>query len=151
MACVHLWQGWSQCVEPGRLDGGGQVPRQPPVCTDPREPTCARTCLLFSNNATLLMAAHNLAGVSMRNLIATSLHLRDELPSASLTARPWLPTWRTTWPLLASLIASSGSGTCETRVWSGTCQRPEHLDGRSGHLPTVLGSEDCRGAPGIPI
>lgn len=48
-------------------------------------------------------------------------------------------------------MASSGSGTCETRVWSGTCQRPERLDGRSGYLPTVLGPEDCRGASGIPI
>lgn len=44
----------------------------------------------------LLMAVHNLVGVSMWNLMATSLCIRDELLSASLTARPWLPTWRTT-------------------------------------------------------
>ncbi|XP_012900793.1 transducin-like enhancer protein 6 isoform X1 [Mustela putorius furo] len=31
------------------------------------------------------------------------------------------------------------------------CQRPEYLDGGAGHLPAVLGPEDPRGAPGIPI
>lgn len=53
--------------------------------------TCACTCLLFSNTSTLLMAAHICAGVSMWNLMAIrdgNLHIRDELPSADLTARP---------------------------------------------------------------
>ncbi|XP_066217088.1 transducin-like enhancer protein 6 isoform X11 [Saccopteryx leptura] len=45
------------------------------------------TCLLASNSTTLLTGGHNLAGVSVWDLMAPSLHIRDELPSAGLTCQ----------------------------------------------------------------
>ncbi|XP_045687308.1 transducin-like enhancer protein 6 isoform X1 [Phyllostomus hastatus] len=46
-----------------------------------------RTCLLFPNSTALLTGGHNLPGVSVWDLMAPSLHVRDELPSASLTCQ----------------------------------------------------------------
>ncbi|XP_070273068.1 transducin-like enhancer protein 6 [Myotis yumanensis] len=46
-----------------------------------------RTCLLFSNSTTLLTGGHNLASVSVWDLMAPSLHIRDELPAADLTCQ----------------------------------------------------------------
>ncbi|XP_039695126.1 transducin-like enhancer protein 6 isoform X4 [Pteropus medius] len=46
-----------------------------------------RTCLLFSNSTTLLTGGHNLAGVSVWDLTAPSLHVRAELPCAGLTCQ----------------------------------------------------------------
>ncbi|XP_059555478.1 transducin-like enhancer protein 6 [Myotis daubentonii] len=46
-----------------------------------------RTCLLFSNSTTLLTGGHNLASVSVWDLMASSLHIRDELPAADLTCQ----------------------------------------------------------------
>ncbi|XP_017906279.1 PREDICTED: transducin-like enhancer protein 6 isoform X2 [Capra hircus] len=46
-----------------------------------------RTCLLFSNSTTLLTGGHNLAGVSLWDLTAPSLHVRAELPCAGLTCQ----------------------------------------------------------------
>ncbi|XP_016077669.1 PREDICTED: transducin-like enhancer protein 6 [Miniopterus natalensis] len=46
-----------------------------------------RTCLLFSNSTTLLTGGHNLTSVSVWDLMAPSLHIRDELPSAGLTCQ----------------------------------------------------------------
>lgn len=46
-----------------------------------------RTCLLFSNSTTLLAGGHNLASVSVWDLMAPSLHVRDELPAAGLTCQ----------------------------------------------------------------
>ncbi|XP_055285107.1 transducin-like enhancer protein 6 isoform X9 [Moschus berezovskii] len=46
-----------------------------------------RTCLLFSNSTALLTGGHNLAGVSLWDLTAPSLHVRAELPCAGLTCQ----------------------------------------------------------------
>uniref|UniRef100_A0A9L0TS38 Transducin-like enhancer protein 6 n=1 Tax=Equus caballus TaxID=9796 RepID=A0A9L0TS38_HORSE len=46
-----------------------------------------RTCLLFSNSTTLLTGGHHLAGVSVWDLTAPSLHVRDELPCTGLTCQ----------------------------------------------------------------
>uniref|UniRef100_A0A8C3W3G9 Transducin-like enhancer protein 6 n=1 Tax=Catagonus wagneri TaxID=51154 RepID=A0A8C3W3G9_9CETA len=46
-----------------------------------------RTCLLLSNSTTLLTGGHNLAGVSLWDLTAPSLHVRMELPCAGLTCQ----------------------------------------------------------------
>ncbi|KAI4541482.1 hypothetical protein MG293_008624 [Ovis ammon polii] len=46
-----------------------------------------RTCLLFSNSTTLLTGGHNLAGVSLWDLTAPSLHVRAELPCMGLTCQ----------------------------------------------------------------
>ncbi|XP_036898373.1 transducin-like enhancer protein 6 isoform X2 [Sturnira hondurensis] len=46
-----------------------------------------RTCLLFPNSTALLTGGHNLPGVSVWDLMAPALHVRDELPSASLTCQ----------------------------------------------------------------
>lgn len=46
-----------------------------------------RTCLLFSNSTTLLTGGHNLAGVSVWDLMAPSLRVRDELPAPHLTCQ----------------------------------------------------------------
>lgn len=46
-----------------------------------------RTCLVSSDSTTLLTGGHNLAGVSVWDLTAPSLHVRDELPCASLTCQ----------------------------------------------------------------
>ncbi|KAM7140622.1 transducin-like enhancer protein 6 isoform 1-T1 [Molossus nigricans] len=46
-----------------------------------------RTCLLFSNSTTLLTGGYNLTGVSIWDLTAPSLHIRDELPCAGFTCQ----------------------------------------------------------------
>ncbi|XP_047633538.1 transducin-like enhancer protein 6 isoform X3 [Phacochoerus africanus] len=46
-----------------------------------------RTCLLMSNSTTLLTGGHNLAGVSLWDLTAPSLHVRAELPCTGLTCQ----------------------------------------------------------------
>ncbi|XP_054574337.1 transducin-like enhancer protein 6, partial [Eptesicus fuscus] len=46
-----------------------------------------RTCLLFSDSTTLLTGGHNLTSVSVWDLMAPSLHIRDELPAADLTCQ----------------------------------------------------------------
>ncbi|XP_053773839.1 transducin-like enhancer protein 6 isoform X2 [Desmodus rotundus] len=46
-----------------------------------------RTCLLFPNGTALLTGGHNLPSVSVWDLMAPSLHIRDELPSAGLTCQ----------------------------------------------------------------
>uniref|UniRef100_A0A8C9AE36 TLE family member 6, subcortical maternal complex member n=1 Tax=Prolemur simus TaxID=1328070 RepID=A0A8C9AE36_PROSS len=46
-----------------------------------------RTCLLSSNSRTLLTGGYNLAGVSVWDLAAPSLHVKDELPCGGLTCQ----------------------------------------------------------------
>ncbi|KAB1260044.1 Transducin-like enhancer protein 6 [Camelus dromedarius] len=46
-----------------------------------------RTCLLFSNSTALLTGGHNLAGVSLWDLMAPSLYVRAELPCAGLSCQ----------------------------------------------------------------
>nr|XP_020750938.1 transducin-like enhancer protein 6 isoform X3 [Odocoileus virginianus texanus] len=46
-----------------------------------------RTCLLFSDSTALLAGGHNLAGVSLWDLTAPSLHVTAELPCAGLTCQ----------------------------------------------------------------
>ncbi|KAF6307294.1 TLE family member 6, subcortical maternal complex member [Rhinolophus ferrumequinum] len=46
-----------------------------------------RTCLVSSDSTTLLTGGHNLAGVSVWDLTAPSLYVRDELPCAALTCQ----------------------------------------------------------------
>ncbi|XP_019508915.1 PREDICTED: transducin-like enhancer protein 6 isoform X1 [Hipposideros armiger] len=46
-----------------------------------------RTCLVSSDSTTLLTGGHNLAGVSVWDLTAPSLYVRDELPSVALTCQ----------------------------------------------------------------
>nr|XP_019599488.1 PREDICTED: transducin-like enhancer protein 6 isoform X2 [Rhinolophus sinicus] len=46
-----------------------------------------RTCLVSSDSTTLLTGGHNLVGVSVWDLTAPSLHVRDELPCAALTCQ----------------------------------------------------------------
>ncbi|KAM5308962.1 transducin-like enhancer protein 6 isoform 2-T2 [Glossophaga mutica] len=46
-----------------------------------------RTCLLFPNSTALLTGGYKLPGVSVWDLMAPSLHIRDELPSAGLTCQ----------------------------------------------------------------
>ncbi|KAB0385770.1 hypothetical protein FD755_000726, partial [Muntiacus reevesi] len=46
-----------------------------------------RTCLLFSDSTALLAGGHSLAGVSLWDLTAPSLHVTAELPCAGLTCQ----------------------------------------------------------------
>ncbi|XP_031545587.2 transducin-like enhancer protein 6 isoform X3 [Vicugna pacos] len=46
-----------------------------------------RTCLLFSNSTALLTGGHNLASVSLWDLMAPSLYVRAELPCAGLSCQ----------------------------------------------------------------
>lgn len=46
-----------------------------------------RTCLVSSDSTTLLTGGHNLASVSMWDLTAPSLYVRDELPCAAPTCQ----------------------------------------------------------------
>lgn len=56
-------------------------------CPSQTQGAYLRTCLLFSNSTTLLTGGHHLAGVSVWDLTAPSLHVRDELPCTGLTCQ----------------------------------------------------------------
>ena len=57
------------------------------LCPSQARGAYLRTCLLFPNGTALLTGGHNLPSVSVWDLMAPSLHIRDELPSAGLTCQ----------------------------------------------------------------
>lgn len=69
-----------------------------------------RTCLLMSNSTTLLTGGHNLAGVSLWDLTAPSLHVRAELPCTGLTCQALAAS-----PEDSLAFASFTNGT--VRIW----------------------------------
>ncbi|XP_014651441.1 PREDICTED: transducin-like enhancer protein 6 [Ceratotherium simum simum] len=69
-----------------------------------------RTCLLFSNSTTLLTGGHHLAGVSVWDLTAPSLHVKDELPCPGLTCQALAAN-----PADSLAFASFTNGT--VRIW----------------------------------
>lgn len=71
--------------EQEELRGGEEAHRC--LCPPQTPGAYLRTCLLFSNSTALLTGGHNLTGVSVWDLMAPSLHVRDELPAADLTCQ----------------------------------------------------------------
>ncbi|KAF5915671.1 hypothetical protein HPG69_005606, partial [Diceros bicornis minor] len=69
-----------------------------------------RTCLLFSNSTTLLTGGHHLASVSVWDLTAPSLHVKDELPCPGLTCQALAAN-----PADSLAFASFTNGT--VRIW----------------------------------
>ncbi|XP_036090028.1 transducin-like enhancer protein 6 isoform X7 [Rousettus aegyptiacus] len=69
-----------------------------------------RTCLLFSNSTTLLTGGHNLAGVSVWDLTAPTLHAGAELPCAGLTCQALAAS-------LADSLAFAGFTNGTVRIW----------------------------------
>lgn len=57
------------------------------LCPSQTQGAYLRTCLLFSNSTTLLTGGHRLTGVSIWDLTAPSLRVKDELPCAGLTCQ----------------------------------------------------------------
>lgn len=84
-----------------------------------------RTCLLFSNSTTLLTGGHNLAGVSVWDLTAPSLHVRAELPCAGLTCQALAAS-------LADSLAFASFTNGTIRIWDLRDQSMVRCDPRVG-------------------